>query len=37
MAAIVDPNELRKFANDLKRFSEELHNQMNMLNTRIRV
>jgi len=32
--AIVDPTELRKFANDLKRFSEELHTQMNMLNTR---
>ena len=32
--AIVDPNELRKFATDLKRFTEELHTQMNVINTR---
>ena len=32
--AIVDPVELRKFANDLKRFSEDLHTQMNTLNSR---
>ena len=32
--AIVDPNELRKLANDIQRLSDELHTQMNMLNTR---
>ncbi|MAB83248.1 MAG: hypothetical protein CMJ24_07415 [Phycisphaerae bacterium] len=32
--AVVDPNELRKFANDLKRFTDELGTQMNVINTR---
>jgi WXG100 family type VII secretion target len=33
--AIVDPEELRRFAHDLKRFSNELQNQMNVLHGRL--
>ena len=33
--AIVDPGELRRFANDLKRFNETLHNQMGVLHGRL--
>jgi uncharacterized protein YukE len=33
--AIVDPNELRKFAHQLERFSNELENQMLMLRGRL--
>jgi uncharacterized protein YukE len=29
--AIVDPNELRRFAHNLKRFNDELQNQMSAL------
>lgn len=32
--AVVDPEELRRFAQDLKRFNTELKNQMTMLNGR---
>ena len=32
--AIVDPEELRRFAQDLKRFSTEMKNQMTVLNSR---
>ncbi len=33
--AVVDPNELRRFANDLKRFNETLTNQMSVLHGRL--
>jgi uncharacterized protein YukE len=33
--AIVDPEELRRFAQDLKRFSNELHNQMAVMHGRL--
>ena len=33
--AVVDPNELRRFANDLKRFNETLANQMAVLHGRL--
>lgn len=33
--AVVDPNELRRFANDLKRFNETLGNQMSVLHGRL--
>lgn len=33
--AIVDPGELRRFANDLKRFNDELHRQMTVLQGRM--
>ena len=33
--AVVDPNELRRFANDLKRFNESLGNQMSVLHGRL--
>jgi uncharacterized protein YukE len=33
--AVVDPNELRRFANDLKRFNEQLGNQMAVLHGRL--
>src|SRR5262245_10880687 len=33
--AIVDPGELRRFANDLKRFNETLHTQMATLHGRM--
>jgi len=33
--AIVDPAELRRFAQDLNRFNEELHNQMKLLHGRL--
>jgi uncharacterized protein YukE len=33
--AIVDPEELRRFANDLKRFNDELQNQMTVLHGRL--
>jgi uncharacterized protein YukE len=33
--AIVDPGELRRFANDLKRFNETLQNQMSVLHGRL--
>jgi len=33
--AIVDPNELRRFANDLKRFNETLITQMSVLHGRL--
>jgi uncharacterized protein YukE len=33
--AIVDPNELRRFAQDLKRFNETLGNQMAVLHGRL--
>ena len=33
--AIVDPEELRKFAHDLKRFNGELHSQITSLHGRL--
>ena len=33
--AIVDPAELRRFAHDLKRFNEQLGNQMSVLHGRL--
>ncbi|HRQ75331.1 MAG TPA: WXG100 family type VII secretion target [Phycisphaerales bacterium] len=33
--AIVDPEELRRFAQDLKRFNEQLGSQMSMLQGRL--
>jgi uncharacterized protein YukE len=33
--AIVDPGELRRFANDLKRFNDQLHGQMSVLHGRL--
>jgi uncharacterized protein YukE len=33
--AVVDPAELRRFAQDLKRFNTELHNQMKVLHGRL--
>ena len=33
--AIVDPGELRRFANDLKRFNDTLHGQMSVLHGRL--
>jgi uncharacterized protein YukE len=33
--AIVDPEELRRFAHDLKRFNNELHGQMTALHGRL--
>ncbi len=33
--AIVDPEELRRFAHDLKRFNGELHTQMSALHGRL--
>lgn len=33
--AIVDPEELRRFAHDLKRFNSELHNQLSALHGRL--
>jgi uncharacterized protein YukE len=33
--AIVDPEELRRFANDLKKFTSELHNQMGAIHGRL--
>lgn len=33
--AVVDPGELRRFANDLKRFNETLANQMSVLHGRM--
>ena len=33
--AIVDPAELRRFAQDLKRFNDELQNQMRILHGRL--
>ncbi len=33
--AIVDPEELRKFAHDLKRFNGELHGQLTSLHGRL--
>jgi len=33
--AIVDPAELRRFAQDLKRFNDELQNQMSVLHARL--
>jgi uncharacterized protein YukE len=33
--AVVDPNELRRFANDLKRFNDTLHGQMSVLHGRL--
>jgi uncharacterized protein YukE len=33
--AIVDPAELRRFARDLKRFNDELQNQMKLLHGRL--
>ena len=33
--AVVDPEELRRFAQDLKRFTNELHNQMGALHGRL--
>lgn len=33
--AIVDPAELRRFAQDLKRFNDELQNQMRVLHGRL--
>ena len=33
--AVVDPGELRRFANDLKRFNETLGNQMAVLHGRL--
>ena len=33
--AIVDPQELRRFAHDLKRFNTELHNQLSALHGRL--
>jgi uncharacterized protein YukE len=33
--AIVDPGDLRRFAQDLKRFNEQLQSQMTVLNSRM--
>ncbi len=33
--AVVDPTELRRFAQDLKRFNNELQNQMKLMHTRM--
>ena len=33
--AVVDPEELRRFAHDLKRFTNELHNRMGVLHGRL--
>ncbi len=33
--AIVDPNEVRRFAQDLKRFNNDLQQQMNLLHSRL--
>lgn len=33
--AVVDPAELRRFAQDLKRFNNELHNQLSVLHGRL--
>lgn len=33
--AIVDPGELRRFANDLKRFNDELHRSMTVIQGRM--
>jgi uncharacterized protein YukE len=33
--AIVDPEELRRFANDLKRFTTDLHTQMGSIHSRM--
>jgi len=33
--AVVDPDELRRFAQDLKRFNEELHRQLTLLHGRM--
>ena len=33
--AVVDPEELRRFARDLKRFNAELHNQLSALHGRL--
>ena len=33
--AIVDPGELRRFANDLKRFNDTLHGQISVLHGRL--
>ena len=33
--AIVDPQELRRFAHDLKRFNTELHSQLSALHGRL--
>lgn len=33
--AVVDPEELRRFASDLKRFNNELQNQMSVLQGRL--
>jgi uncharacterized protein YukE len=33
--AVVDPGELRRFAQDLKRFNEELQQQMRMMSGRM--
>ena len=33
--AIVDPEELRRFAHDLKRFNDELHNNLTLLHGRL--
>lgn len=33
--AIVDPNEVRRFAQDLKRFNAELESQMTLMHSRL--
>jgi len=33
--AIADPNEIRRFAQDLKRFNAELENQMTLMHSRM--
>jgi uncharacterized protein YukE len=33
--AVVDPEELRRFANDLKRFTNELQSQMSSMHARL--
>ena len=33
--AVVDPGELRRFAQDLKRFNDELQNQMRLMHGRL--
>lgn len=33
--AIVDPQELRRFAQDLKRFNDDLHNNLSVLHGRM--
>jgi uncharacterized protein YukE len=33
--AVVDPGELRRFAQDLKRFNDELQNQMSVMHGRL--